>query len=69
MIGNNPITVSDLTTGDYTVEVTAVDSNDMNVENNRIIKMITVCDKSAGMHADNIAQDMYNYIKCININA
>jgi len=50
MIGNNPITVSDLTTGDYTVEVTAVDSNDMNIENNRIIKMITVCDKSTGMY-------------------
>ena len=46
MIGNNPITVSNLTTGDYTVEVTAVNNNDMNIENNRIVKMITVCDIS-----------------------
>jgi len=47
MTGNNSITVSDITTGDYTVEVTAViNSNDMNVENNRIVEMITVCSKS-----------------------
>jgi len=45
MIGNNPITVSNLTTGDYTVEVTAViNSNDMNVENKTIVEKITVCD-------------------------
>ena len=46
MVDNNPITVSDLPIGVYTVEVTAVNSNDMNVENNRIVEMITLSDKS-----------------------
>ena len=46
MANNNPITVSDLPIGVYTVEVTAVNSNDMSIENNRIVEMITVCDKS-----------------------
>ena len=43
MADNNPITVSDLPIGVYTVEVTAVNSNDMK---NRIVEMITVSDKS-----------------------
>ena len=43
MVDDNPITVSDLPIGVYTVEVTAVNSNDMN---NRIVEMITVSDKS-----------------------
>ena len=46
MVDNNPITMSDLPIGVYTVEVTAVNSNDMNVENNRIVEMITLSDKS-----------------------
>ena len=46
MVDNNPITVSDLPIGVYTVEVTAVNSNDMSIENNRIVQMITVSDKS-----------------------
>ena len=47
MVDNNPITVSDLPIGVYTVEVTAVNSNDMSIENNRIVEMITISDKSA----------------------
>ena len=45
-VGDNPITVSNLTTGVYTVEVTAVNdtSNSMNIKNNKIVEMITVCD-------------------------
>ena len=43
MIDDNPTTVSDLPIGVYTVEVTAVNSNDMN---NGIVEMITVSDKS-----------------------
>ena len=46
MVDNNPITVSDLPIGVYTVEVTAVNSNDMSIENNRIVEMITISDKS-----------------------
>ena len=46
MVDNNPITVSDLPIGVYTVEVTAVNSNDMSIENNSIVEMITVSDKS-----------------------
>ena len=46
MVDNNPITMSDLPIGVYIVEVTAVNSNDMSVENNRIVEMITICDKS-----------------------
>ena len=48
MVDNNPITVSDFPIGVYTVEVTAVNSNDMSIENNRIVEMITVSDKSIG---------------------
>ena len=48
MVDNNPITMSDLPIGVYTVEVTAVNSNDMSIENNRIVEMITVSDKSIG---------------------
>ena len=48
MVDNNPITVSDLPIGVYTVEVTAVNSNDMSIENNRIADVITVSDKSIG---------------------
>ena len=44
MVDNNPITVSDLPIGVYTVGVTAVNSNDMNVEYNGIIETITVLD-------------------------
>ena len=51
MVGNNPITVSDLPIGVYTVEVTA---DDMNVENNRIVKMITVYDKSTAIDESGI---------------
>ena len=47
MVDDNPITVPNLTTGVYTVEVTAVNSNDMSIEDNKIVKMITLCDKSA----------------------
>ena len=47
MVDNNPITVSDLPIGVYTVEVTAINSNDMSIENNRIVEMITLCDKSS----------------------
>ena len=46
MVDDNPITVPNLTTGVYTVEVTAVNSNDMNIEDNKIVEMITLCDKS-----------------------
>ena len=46
MIESNPITVSDLAIGVYTVEVTAVNSNDMSIGNNRIVEMITICEKS-----------------------
>ena len=46
MVDDNPITVPNLTTGVYTVEVTAVNSNDMSIEDNKIVKMITLCDKS-----------------------
>ena len=42
MIDDNPITVSDLPIGVYTVEVTAVNSIDMSIESNRIVEMITV---------------------------
>ena len=46
MEDNNPITVSDLPIGVYTVEVTAVNSNDdMTIENNRIVEMIILSDK------------------------
>ena len=48
MVNNNPITVSDLPIGVYTVEVTAVNSNDMSIENNRIVEIITLSDKSSG---------------------
>ena len=48
MVDDNPITVSDLAIGVYTVEVTAVNSNDMSIENNKIVGMITVSDKSTG---------------------
>ena len=44
IVGDNPITVLNLTTGVYTVEVTAVNSNDMSVESNKIVEMITLCD-------------------------
>ena len=44
IVGDNPITVPNLTTGVYTVEVIAVDSNDMRVENKKIFEMITLCD-------------------------
>ena len=47
IVGDNPITVLNLTTGVYTVEVIAVDSNDIRVENNKIIEMITLCDTTA----------------------
>ena len=46
MVDDNPITVLNLTTGVYTVEVTAVNSNDMSIEDNKIVEMITLCDKS-----------------------
>ena len=46
MADNNPLTVSDLPIGVYTVEVIAVSSNNMSVENNRNVEMITVSDKS-----------------------
>ena len=49
MVDDNPITVPNLTTGVYTVEVTAVNSNDMSIEDNKIVEMITLitlCDKS-----------------------
>ena len=46
MVDDNTITVPNLTTGVYTVEVTAVNSNDMSIEDNKIVKMITLCDKS-----------------------
>ena len=46
MVGDNPITVPNLTTGEYTVEVTAVNSNNMSIENNSVVEMITLCDKS-----------------------
>ena len=46
IVGDNPITVPNLTTGVYTVEVTAVNSNVMSIENNKIVEMITLCDKS-----------------------
>ena len=46
MAGDNPITVLNLTTGVYTVEVTAVNSNDMSIENHKIVEMITLYDKS-----------------------
>ena len=45
-VGNNPITVSDLPIGVYTVEVTAVNSTDMSIENNTVVEKITVYDKS-----------------------
>ena len=46
IVDDNPITVPNLTTGVYTVEVTAVNSNDMSIEDNKIVEMITLCDKS-----------------------
>ena len=46
MVDDNPITVPNLTTGVYTVEVTAVNRNDMSIEDNKIVEMITLCDKS-----------------------
>ena len=46
MVGDNSITVLNLTTGVYTVEMTAVNSNVMSIENNSIVEMITLCDKS-----------------------
>ena len=46
IVGDNSITVPNLTTGVYTVGVTAVNSNDMSIENNSIVEMITLCDKS-----------------------
>ena len=46
IIGDNPITVSYLTIGIYTVEVTAVNSNDSNVEINKIVEIITVLESN-----------------------
>ena len=43
IVGDNPITVPNLTTGVYTVEVIAVNSNDTRVENKKIVEMITLC--------------------------
>ena len=58
MVDNNPITVSDLPIGEYTVEVTAVNSNDMNVENNRIIlETITVLDHKSTATAPTVDSD------------
>ena len=44
IVGDSPITVPNLTTGVYTVEVIAVDSNDMRVESKKIVEVITLCD-------------------------
>ena len=44
IVGDNPITVPNLTTGVYTVVVIAVDSDDMRVESKKIVEMITLCD-------------------------
>ena len=51
--GDSPITVSHLTIERYTVEVTAVSSNDLNVEINKIVETITVLesDKSTATAA------------------
>ena len=46
MLDSSPISVSDLAIGVYTVEVIAVNSSDMNTENNRIVEIITICEKS-----------------------
>ena len=56
MVDDNPITVSDLPIGVYTVEVTAVNSNDMN---NRIVEMITVFNKSTATDESGMYVRMY----------
>ena len=56
MVDDNPITVSDLPIGVYIVEVTAVNSNDMN---NRIVEMITVSDKSTATDESGMYVRMY----------
>ena len=63
MVDNNPITVSDLPIGVYTVEVTAVNSNDMSIENNRIVEMITLSGKSSA--TDESGTFLSTYIYCM----
>ena len=46
VIGDNPITVFNLTAEVYTVEVTVVSNNDVSIENKNIITMITVSNTS-----------------------
>ena len=58
MVDDNPITVPNLTTGVYTVEVTAVNSNDMSIKDNKIVEMITLCDRSTATGESG----MYKYI-------
>ena len=57
--GDNPITVSHLTIGIYTVEVTAVSSNDLNVEINKIVEMITVLESNKSTASATIESGMY----------
>ena len=61
MVDDNPITVSNLTTGVYTVEVTAVNSNDMSIEDNKIVDMITLCDKSTATGESGIINICVSY--------
>ena len=61
MVDDNPITVPNLTTGVYTVEVTAVNSNDMSIEDNNIVEMITLCDTSTATGEPG----MYVYVNTI----
>ena len=44
--GDNPVIVSHLTIGIYTVEVTAVCSSNLSVEINKIVEMITVLESN-----------------------
>lgn len=46
VIGDNPITVFNLTAEVYTVEVTVVNNNNVSIGNKNIITMITVSNKS-----------------------
>ena len=64
MVDDNSITVSDLPIGVYTVEVTAVNSNDMN---NRIVEMITVSDKSTATDESGMYIRSFVYV-CIQSN-
>ena len=61
MVNDNPITVPNLTTGVYTVEVTAVNSNDMSIEDSKIVEMITLWDKSTANDQSGIINICVSY--------